>query len=146
VKVEVIPILFELLNKIESLTNDRNYKTEVRLESIDELQAVIVLEIEFKLLNYRHTYGIELSELEKLTPKSVEFKARDISEHLLRSIRRAAEQDRCMKTSSGSKCNQVAAEIERLRAVAEYLERPDVLLIIPQPHRMELSKLLHGED
>jgi len=44
------------------------------------------------------------------------------------------------------KCNQVAAEIERLRAVAEYLERPDVLLIIPQPHRMELSKLLHGED
>lgn len=31
-------------------------------------------------------------------------------------------------------------------AVIEYLDNPSVLLELPQPHRMELSKLLHGGD
>lgn len=29
--------------------------------------------------------------------------------------------------------------------VCKYIDRPDVLLKIPQPHRMNLSKLLSGE-
>lgn len=35
-------------------------------------------------------------------------------------------------------------EIARLSRVIDYLDDPQVLLAIPQPHRMKLSELLHG--
>ena len=38
------------------------------------------------------------------------------------------------------------AQIEQLQRVADYLGDPQVLLEIPQPHRMKLSELLHGKD
>jgi len=47
---------------------------------------------------------------------------------------------------SVDKGNQLADKLERLMAVAEYIEMPLVLCSIPQPHRMRLSELLHGGD
>ena len=38
------------------------------------------------------------------------------------------------------------AELEQLRRLVDYLDDPQVLLEIPQPHRMRLSQLLHGSD
>lgn len=35
---------------------------------------------------------------------------------------------------------------DRAARVIEYLEDPQVLLTIPQPHRLRLSELLHGKD
>jgi hypothetical protein len=35
------------------------------------------------------------------------------------------------------------AEIKRLRPIADYIDDPRVLLLIPQPHRLRLSELLH---
>lgn len=35
---------------------------------------------------------------------------------------------------------------DRLRQIAAYLDNPEVLLRIPQPHRIKLSKLLHGAE
>jgi hypothetical protein len=36
-------------------------------------------------------------------------------------------------------------EVLQLQALHDYLEQPDVLMSIPQPHRLKISELLHGE-
>ena len=41
---------------------------------------------------------------------------------------------------------QVYAALHKLTAVTSYLDDPAVLLKIPQPHRMKLSELLHGQE
>ena len=35
--------------------------------------------------------------------------------------------------------------LKELQSLYDYLEQPDVLMSIPQPHRLEISRLLHGE-
>lgn len=36
--------------------------------------------------------------------------------------------------------------IERLRALHRYLDDPEVLLKLPQPYRLRISELLHGDE
>ena len=39
----------------------------------------------------------------------------------------------------------VTERLKDLQALHDYLEQPDVLMSIPQPHRLKISELLHGE-
>lgn len=41
---------------------------------------------------------------------------------------------------------QLADRIEELQRIADYIDNPNVLCTLPQPYRMELSLLLHGDD
>jgi len=50
------------------------------------------------------------------------------------------------RLSSGMELmRELQTKLERLQAIAEYLDDPAVLLNIPQPYRMRISELLHGE-
>jgi hypothetical protein len=40
----------------------------------------------------------------------------------------------------------LAAHVKQLQSLHDYLEQPDVLMSIPQPHRLRISELLHGEN
>jgi len=40
---------------------------------------------------------------------------------------------------------QAADRLYQLQALYDYLEQPDVLMSIPQPHREKIGELLHGE-
>lgn len=40
---------------------------------------------------------------------------------------------------------RAGAVMERLQLLAKYLDEPEVLLQIPQPHRLRISELLHGQ-
>jgi hypothetical protein len=41
--------------------------------------------------------------------------------------------------------DQLFARVKKLQALHDYIEQPDVLISIPQPHRLKISELLHGE-
>jgi hypothetical protein len=42
--------------------------------------------------------------------------------------------------------DQLFARVKKLQTLHDYLEQPDVLMSIPQPHRLKISELLHGEN
>jgi hypothetical protein len=44
------------------------------------------------------------------------------------------------------KANELAAELERLRMIVEFMDRPGLVLALPKDLRYQLSVLLHGED
>jgi hypothetical protein len=44
-----------------------------------------------------------------------------------------------------AKANVDCNAAQRLQSLHDYLEQPDVLMSIPQPHRLKISELLHGE-
>jgi len=58
--------------------------------------------------------------------------------HLLRFAKAAT---RIHSAKANVDCNAVA---QRLQALHDYLEQPDVLMSIPQPHREKVNELLHG--
>jgi hypothetical protein len=37
------------------------------------------------------------------------------------------------------------AKVERAKKLYEYLEQPQILMSLPQPHRLAISELLHGD-
>jgi hypothetical protein len=41
--------------------------------------------------------------------------------------------------------DQLFARVKQLQSLHDYLEQPDVLMSIPQPHRLKISELLNGE-
>jgi hypothetical protein len=60
-----------------------------------------------------------------------------------RLLRFAKATTRIHSAKANVDCNAAAP---RLQALHDYLEQPDVLMSIPQPHRLKISELLHGED
>jgi len=42
--------------------------------------------------------------------------------------------------------NLVIDRLKDLQTLHDYIEQPDVLISIPQPHRLKISELLHGEN
>ena len=42
--------------------------------------------------------------------------------------------------------DQLFARVKKLQTLHDYLEQPDVLMSSPQPHRLKISELLHGEN
>jgi hypothetical protein len=40
---------------------------------------------------------------------------------------------------------QAADRLYQLQSLHDYIEQPEVLMSIPQPHRLKISELLHGE-
>lgn len=48
-------------------------------------------------------------------------------------------------TFLGEVRDKTVAERDYLKQLADYLDNPQVLLQIPQPHRLRISELLHGK-
>jgi hypothetical protein len=68
------------------------------------------------------------------------------TETLIADLRKLDQQVNRNKLCKCLTMQEAADRLERLHRLYDYLEQPGVLMSIPQPHRLEISRLLHEDE